>query len=155
MQRERWDNRTAFILAAIGSAVGLGNVWRFPYVCYQNGGGAFLIPYFVALVTAGIPILILEFSLGSKFGKGPPAAMSMAGKGKEWVGWFAILVAFAIVCYYCVIIAWSLSYTGYSINLAWGKDTDSFFWNSYLCLSDHPFNLGGIRIPIVLTLIIT
>lgn len=155
MQREKWDNRTAFILASIGSAVGLGNVWRFPYVCYQNGGGAFLIPYFVALFTAGIPILILEFSLGSKFGKGAPGALSLAGRGKEWLGWFAVLVAFAVVCYYSVIIAWSLSYTGYSVNLAWGKDTESFFWNSYLCVSDGPFQLGGLRLHIVVTLIIT
>jgi len=81
--RERWDNRTAFVLAAIGSAVGLGNVWRFPYVCYQNGGGAFLIPYFVALFTAVIPILILEFSLGTKFGKGAPGSLARAGRGKE------------------------------------------------------------------------
>ena len=83
MQRERWDNRTAFILASIGSAVGLGNVWRFPYICYENGGGAFLIPYFVALFTAGIPILILEFSLGSKFCKGAPGSFSLREKEKN------------------------------------------------------------------------
>ncbi|RLF57467.1 MAG: sodium-dependent transporter, partial [Thermoplasmata archaeon] len=57
---EKWQSRTAFLLAAIGSAVGLGNIWRFPYVCYRNGGGAFLIPYFVALFTVGIPLLIAE-----------------------------------------------------------------------------------------------
>ncbi len=155
MLRERWDNRTAFVLAAIGSAVGLGNVWRFPYVCYQNGGGAFLIPYFVALFTAGIPILILEFSLGTKFGKGAPGSLARAGRGKEWLGWFALLVAFAIVCYYSVIVAWSLSYTGYSLNLAWGNNTESFFWNSYLSVSDSPFKLGGLKLPIIVTLIIT
>ncbi|RCW48081.1 sodium:neurotransmitter symporter family protein [Paenibacillus prosopidis] len=55
-QREQWGSRAGFILAAIGSAVGLGNIWRFPYVVYDNGGGAFLIPYFFALITAGIPI---------------------------------------------------------------------------------------------------
>ena len=59
---DRWQKRSSFILAAIGSAVGLGNVWRFPYICYQNGGGAFLIPYFVALFTTGIPQMILEFA---------------------------------------------------------------------------------------------
>ena len=62
--RERWPSRFSFIMAAIGSAVGLGNVWGFPKVAYANGGGAFFIPYFVALLTAGIPLLILEFSVG-------------------------------------------------------------------------------------------
>jgi len=62
MNGEHWQSRMAFIMAAIGSAIGLGNVWRFPFVCYQNGGGAFLIPFFIALFTAGIPLMILEFS---------------------------------------------------------------------------------------------
>ena len=65
-ERSRWGTNVGFLLAAIGSAVGLGNIWRFPYVAYENGGGAFLIPYFVALLTAGIPILMLEFALGQK-----------------------------------------------------------------------------------------
>ncbi len=63
-KRERWVNRPAFIMAAIGSAVGLGNVWRFPHVAFQNGGGAFLIPYFIALFTTGIPLMILADGLG-------------------------------------------------------------------------------------------
>ena len=64
--RDRWDSRTAFILASIGSAIGLGNIWRFPYICYENGGGAFLVAWLVALFTAGIPLMILEFGLGHK-----------------------------------------------------------------------------------------
>ena len=65
-EKQQWGSRIGFILAAVGSAVGLGNIWRFPYMVYENGGGAFLIPYFVALLTAGIPIMILEFSLGHR-----------------------------------------------------------------------------------------
>ncbi|MFO8006898.1 MAG: sodium-dependent transporter, partial [Candidatus Brocadiia bacterium] len=57
--RERWTSRTAFIMAAVGSAVGLGNLWRFPYVAFKSGGGAFFIPYFVALITTGIPLMIV------------------------------------------------------------------------------------------------
>lgn len=153
--RERWDSRTVFVLASIGSAIGLGNVWRFPYICYQNGGGAFLIPYLVALFTTGIPILILEFSLGNKFAKGASAAFALTGRRKEWLGWFAILIAFVVVCYYTVIIAWSLSYTGYSVNLAWGQNTESFFWHRYLSVSDSPFKIGSISLPILFTLLVS
>lgn len=63
-RREVFSSRWVFLLAAIGSAVGLGNIWRFPYVAYDNGGGAFLIPYLVALLTAGIPLLFLDYEIG-------------------------------------------------------------------------------------------
>ncbi|AKB20004.1 Sodium-dependent transporter [Methanosarcina sp. WWM596] len=85
--REVWNTRVGFILAAIGSAVGLGNIWRFSYVAYENGGGAFLIPYFVALLTAGIPLMILEFGLGSKFLGSAPLSLKKANKSFEWIGW--------------------------------------------------------------------
>ncbi len=113
-QRDRWSTRTAFILAAVGSAVGLGNVWRFPYVAYANGGGAFFIPYFVALLTAGIPLMILEFGLGQKTQAGAPQALRKANKHAEWVGWFALLVGTVISCYYAVIMAYSIEYLIYS-----------------------------------------
>ena len=65
--REEFAGRWAFILAAIGSAVGLGNIWRFPYIAYENGGGAFIIPYLVALLTAGIPLLFFDYAIGHRF----------------------------------------------------------------------------------------
>ena len=68
--RDRWVSRTIFIFAAIGSAIGLGNLWRFPYLAYKYGGGAFLIPYIIALFVTGIPLLTLEFALGQKMQKG-------------------------------------------------------------------------------------
>ena len=60
-KRETWGSRTGFILAAVGSAIGLGNIWRFPYMVFENGGGAFLLPYFTAMLLAGIPFMMLEF----------------------------------------------------------------------------------------------
>jgi len=62
--RPEWRSRMGFILAAIGSAVGLGNIWRFSHMCYKNGGGAFLLPYFIALLVVGIPLMILELGIG-------------------------------------------------------------------------------------------
>ena len=69
-KRETFSSRRAFMFAAIGSAVGLGNIWRFPYVTYENGGGAFIVPYLVALLTAGIPLLFLDYALGHRKGFG-------------------------------------------------------------------------------------
>jgi NSS family neurotransmitter:Na+ symporter len=65
--RERWTSRACFVFAAIGSAIGLGNVWRFPYITYEYGGGVFLIPYIIGLIIIGIPWLILEFGMGCYF----------------------------------------------------------------------------------------
>ncbi len=113
-QRDRWSTRGTFILAAVGSAVGLGNVWRFPYVAYANGGGAFFIPYFVALLTAGIPLMILELGLGQKMQAGAPQSLGKANKHTEWVGWFALLVGTVISCYYAVIMAYSVEYLVYA-----------------------------------------
>ncbi len=73
--REQFSGQTGFILSAIGSAVGLGNIWRFPGVAYENGGGAFLVPYLVALVTAGIPILFLDYAVGHRFRGAAPTAL--------------------------------------------------------------------------------
>jgi len=105
-KREFWNTRFAFIMAAIGSAVGLGNVWRFPYVCYDNGGGAFLIPFFVAIFTAGIPLLILEFTVGHWARGTPPTAFKKVGKKWEWAGWLTVLMPFIVATYYVVVMAW-------------------------------------------------
>ena len=90
-------------MAAVGSAVGLGNVWRFPYVAYESGGGAFLIPYFIALFTAGIPMLILEMGLGQRIQKGAPGAFKAIRKNWEWFGWWAAGLSAGIVIYYSTI----------------------------------------------------
>jgi NSS family neurotransmitter:Na+ symporter len=150
-----WDNRTAFILAAIGSAIGLGNIWRFPYIAYKFGGGAFLIPYFVALFTAGIPLLILEFALGHKMRSAAPDAFYKVRRNTEWVGWFALLVGFGIVCYYAVIMAWSGRYLIASFNLAWGAEpaaVEHFFYNTVLGKTSGPFELGKIAWPLLAVL---
>ncbi len=137
MEKEYWPSRMSFVLAAIGSAIGLGNVWRFPYVCYESGGGAFLIPYLVALFTAGIPLMILEMGLGHKMEASAPLAFSKTGKGKEWIGWLAVGVGFMIICYYVVVMGWCVNYLGYSFNLAWGEDTKTFFFDNFLHKSDN------------------
>ena len=140
-------------MAAIGSAVGLGNIWRFPYVCYKNGGGAFLIPYFVALFTVGIPLLMAEFAIGSIFRKSAPLAMRDISRKAEWVGWWGAFSAFFISVYYCVIMAWCLCYLFHSFGLIWQPDASSFFYDKFLGVTSSPSIFGGINVQIVFALL--
>ena len=119
--RERWAGRLPFVMAAVGSAVGLGNIWRFPKVVYANDGGTFLIPYFIALITAGIPLMIVEYALGQKYQGGAPQALAAATKKFKWVGWFALLVGTIITFYYVVIMAWAFHYAFVSPTVTWAK----------------------------------
>lgn len=141
MEKTYWPSRASFILAAMGSAIGLGNVWRFPYVCYQNGGGAFLIPYLIALFTAGIPLMVLEMGLGHKMGASAPIAFARMGPKREWLGWLAVGVGFMIVSYYTVIMGWCVDYLGFSFKTAWGENTKDFFYSRFL---NHSSDLGDV-----------
>lgn len=147
-KRDQWGSKLGFILAAIGSAVGLGNIWRYPYLLYSNGGGVFLVPYFFAILTAGIPLMILEYSLGHKFRGSPPLALAKANKKWEWLGWWPSINSFIILTYYTLILSWAINYLYFSINQAWGSDTNSFFYNDFLKLTDGPFNLGHLVLPV-------
>jgi len=128
-------------MAAVGSAVGLGNVWRFPYVAYTSGGGAFLIPYFTALFTAGIPMLILEMGLGQRMQKAAPMAFGGIRKPLQWFGWWAAGLSAGIVIYYSTILAWSWVYLWHSTTLAWG-DRPAAFFESVLHRSEGPAQVG-------------
>ena len=148
--KEHWNSRMAFIMAAIGSAIGLGNVWRFPFVCYQNGGGAFLIPFFIALFTAGIPLMILEFSFGHWAQTAPPNAFKKIHAKIEWAGWLTVFIPFLVALYYVVIMAWCFSYMIYAFSLRWEPTAESFFLKSFLGLTAEPTAFGSISIPAVL-----
>ena len=125
-QRERWSSRTAFIMAAVGSAVGLGNLWRFPAVAFENGGGAFFIPYLVALLTAGIPLMIVEYAIGQKYQGGAPKALAAVTSKFRWVGWFALLVGGSITTYYVVVMAYAWHYAAASFTVAWSKPAPAY-----------------------------
>ena len=142
-----------FILAAIGSAVGLGNIWRFSYLCYENGGGAFLIPYLIALFVVGIPLMILELGIGHRMRGSAPLAMATVNRRWEWLGWFAVLIVmYGIMLYYSVIIAWCLNYVFFAFNQSWGSDPNAYFFDEFLQMSKDPFDLGDIRMPILASL---
>ncbi len=152
--RPQWKSRTGFILAAIGSAVGLGNIWRFSYLCYKNGGGAFLIPYTIALLVVGIPLMILELGVGHKMRGSAPMSFAKVHPKWEWLGWWAVICAmYGIMLYYSVVIAWCVSYMFFSFNLSWGNDPNAFFYNEFLQLSQGPLDIGDMRTPILTALL--
>ncbi|MCM3161192.1 sodium-dependent transporter [Metabacillus litoralis] len=152
--RPQWGTRAGFILAAVGSAVGLGNIWRFPATAYENGGGAFFIPYLFALLTAGIPLLVMEFTIGHKYRGSAPMSLGRMSKGSEWIGWWQVAISFVISTYYAVIIAWAMSYSVFSFNLSWGKDTEGFLFGDYLKLAETPGQFGGLVPGVFIPLVI-
>ena len=153
--REQWHSRTSFIMAAVGSAVGLGNVWRFPYMAYKNGGGAFLIPYFVALFTAGIPMLILEMGLGQRMQKGAPLAFGGIRKPLQWFGWWAAGLSAAIVIYYSTILGWSWVYLWHCLGQTWGDQPQAFFFQNVLQRSAGPGEIGWPVGPLIIGMVLT
>lgn len=157
--RENWGSRAGFVLAAVGSAVGLGNVWRFPHETYANGGGAFLVPYIVAMLSIGIPLLILEFSLGHFTQRAAPFAFGKLNRKMEFIGWWAIVSSFIIVCYYAVVLAWCFNYLVDSVaclfngqELPWKNNASDAFFKDYL-KTNGTFAFGALRMPIVWSLI--
>jgi NSS family neurotransmitter:Na+ symporter len=111
--RALWGSRIGFILAAAGSAVGLGNIWKFPYITGNNGGGAFVLVYLVCIALVGLPIMIAELMIGRHTQRDAVGAfISLAGRRSPWqlAGWVSILAAFVILSYYSVVAGWTLDY---------------------------------------------
>jgi len=151
MKRERWSSRTIFLFASIGSAVGLGNVWRFPYLAGKYGGGAFLIPYFLMLFILGIPLLILEFAIGQKMQLGAVGSFKKIKTKLSGVGFAAVFCGFIVCSYYCVIMAWSTLYLIFSPNTAWGEDTNQFFFEKVLHITPAG-DIGFVVTPVIFAL---
>ena len=135
-KRATFSGRQAFIMAAIGSAVGLGNIWRFPYATYENGGGAFIIPYIVALLTAGIPLLFLDFAIGHRHRGGAPLSFRRLNKHFETFGWWQVMVNVIIGVYYAVVLGWAAIYTYFSFAKTWGDKPADFFIGEFLKAGD-------------------
>jgi len=179
-KREKWSRSVEFVLSGIGFAVGLGNIWRFPYLCYKNGGGAFLLPYFICLITGGIPIFFLEVGLGQYMSEGGITAWNICPIFKG-IGYGTTIICFVLNVYYIVILAWATHYLYYSFTwvLPWGScdnewNTDNCFRGSsstarngssvdsvveywerkVLGLSTGIEDVGGLRYELVLSLFV-
>ncbi len=157
MKRESWASRSTFILAAIGSAVGLGNAWRFPGLAAKHGGGAFLLVYILAMLIIGIPLLMMEISIGRKMRRGAAGAMRGLNKKLEPIGWAATTNAFLIATYYAVVFAWvimmaigSYKFAGLTGNTA----EASGVWAGLIKTTGTTKGYGTISWPVVGSLVL-
>lgn len=154
MEKTYWPSRWVFILAAIGSAAGLGNLWRFPYLAFENGGGAFVVAIIIANLVIGIPLLMLEVGLGQKMQKGAADAFGAIKKNLRFVGWTGIVLAFTVLAYYMAVVSYGVNYFAASFTLGWQPDASTFFFSDILQISDGPAALGGISWPVLAGLLL-
>ncbi|NLA38110.1 MAG: sodium-dependent transporter [Methanomicrobiales archaeon] len=140
--RERWSSALGFIIASIGSAVGIGNIWRFPYIVGANGGGAFLIPYLISVFLFGLPLMMLEFAIGRSTGSSVVSAFKSIRDRLSFAGIAVAIVASLVVSYYLVITSWVLAY---ALFFATNRPMDfGAFTGSYIPLVF--FLLSGIAV---------
>ncbi|KAL7637204.1 UNVERIFIED_CONTAM: hypothetical protein RMT77_011916 [Armadillidium vulgare] len=134
--RETWGNQCEFFLSCLGYAVGFGNVWRFPYLCYKNGGAVFLIPYATMLFCAGLPLFFLELALGQYVSLGPNILFHKIAPITAGLGWAMIIVSTLVAIYYNMILAWTFFYTfaSFTGTLPWGHCNNEF--NSIGCFTN-------------------
>jgi solute carrier family 6 amino acid transporter-like protein 5/7/9/14 len=146
--RDKWKGKLDFIMSCIGYAVGLGNIWRFPYLAYRNGGAAFLIPYLLFLVLIGIPQFFLEISFGQFFQLSPITIWNKIPILKG-LGWGMIGVTFIVCIYYNVILAWTLYYLFVSFSKVLPWTTCSNVWNTVNCIDskNHTDNINHSTTP--------
>ncbi|KAG6449405.1 hypothetical protein O3G_MSEX006068 [Manduca sexta] len=132
-ERETWGKKVDFLLSVIGFAVDLANVWRFPYLCYKNGGGAFLVPYCIMLVVGGIPLFYMELALGQYHRKGAITCWGRLVPLFKGIGYAVVLIAFYVDFYYNVIIAWALRFffASFTTMLPWTNCDNE--WNTPSC----------------------
>ncbi|XP_076352499.1 sodium- and chloride-dependent glycine transporter 1-like [Tachypleus tridentatus] len=131
-ERGNWSNGIEFILSCLSYAVGLGNIWRFPYLCYRNGGGAFLIPYTIVLIFMGLPLFFLELAFGQFASEGPITIWKIAPLF-QGLGYAMVLMSFLVGIYYNMILAWSLFYlfSSFTSQLPWSSCEN--WWNTNAC----------------------
>jgi len=152
-QRGFWKSRFGFILAASGSAVGLGNIWKFPYIVGENGGGAFVIIYILCTIAVGLPIMLAEFTIGRKTNLNPVGAFQALKANSPWtgIGYMGVLAGFFILSFYGVVGGWTLAYVAKSLtqtisNFASPQDAGQFFGsfisNTWEILCYHALFMG-------------
>nr|XP_012603736.1 sodium- and chloride-dependent GABA transporter 2 isoform X2 [Microcebus murinus] len=140
LERGHWNNKMEFVLSVAGEIIGLGNVWRFPYLCYKNGGGAFFIPYLIFLFTCGIPVFLLETALGQYTSQGGVTAWRKICPIFEGIGYASQMIVVLLNFYYIIVLAWALFYlfSSFTSDLPWGSCRHE--WNTERCVEFQKTN---------------
>ena len=127
-ERGSWGNHIEYFLSSLGLAVGLGNIWRFPYVCYMNGGGTFLVPYFIMLFMVGLPTFFMELALGQYTGSSATKIFARLVPGLSGMGYGMVLIPIIINAYYTVIMgySWIFLFSGFTSKLPWTDCSNEF-----------------------------
>jgi solute carrier family 6 (neurotransmitter transporter, GABA) member 1 len=136
--RDTWPSRTSFILAAMGGAVGLGNVLRYPSQVYNNFGAQWFIPYFMAIFLVAIPVLILEVSIGQAYRGGSVVAYNQVGRRLRGLGLGMIINGYTVIVYYVAILGWVMNYwrNGFKSNVPWAGRNEEFFMEDVIANVD-------------------
>ncbi|MDR3223752.1 MAG: sodium-dependent transporter [Methanobrevibacter sp.] len=150
----QWDSYLTFLLSMIGSAVGLGNIWRYPYIVYSNGGGTFIFVYVISIFLVAIPFMFLEYSIGVKFNSSVPQIFKSIKNKFEIVGWFIAIIPFLVLTYYACVIGWDIIYFALSFFKGWGTNTDHFFLQTVLQSTDSLTGLTYIAFPCLFAILI-
>ncbi|MBR6533306.1 MAG: sodium-dependent transporter [Clostridia bacterium] len=156
-KRSTWGSNATFILAAVGSAVGLGNAWRFPNLAAKHGGGAFLLVYLLAMLIIGIPLLMMEISIGRKMRSGAPGALRGLNKKFEPIGWAATSNAFVIVTYYAVVFAWVIMMAVFSFkffDMTGNNEAASGLWATLIKTTGTIKGFDTVSVPVVICLLV-
>ncbi|XP_053740617.1 sodium-dependent neutral amino acid transporter B(0)AT2 [Synchiropus splendidus] len=171
-ERPAWNSKLQYILAQVGFSVGLGNVWRFPYLCQKNGGGAYLVPYVILLILIGIPLFFLELAVGQRIRRGSIGVWNYISPRLGGIGFASCLVCFFVALYYNVIISWSLFYFSQSFQqpLPWNEcpvvnttidpeceksSATTYYWyRQALDITDTVSESGGLNWKMTLCLLV-
>ncbi|XP_061668127.1 sodium- and chloride-dependent creatine transporter 1-like isoform X1 [Syngnathoides biaculeatus] len=145
-ERETWTRQMDFIMSCVGFAVGLGNVWRFPYLCYKNGGGVFLIPYLLIVFIGGIPVFFLEIALGQFMKQGGISAWNIAPLFKG-LGWASMVIVFFCNTYYIMVLVWGLYFLVNSFTTPLPWSTCGHPWNTPNCTVAFSLNCHSNSAP--------
>ncbi|MBI2654020.1 hypothetical protein HYX02_04380 [Candidatus Woesearchaeota archaeon] len=143
-----------FVLAAVATALGIGNIWLFPYFSYKLTG-LFFVPYLVGLILLGVPLLMLEFSIGQYFNKN---IVDLFSKIKRWfsaIGWLMVFNAFIVMSYYALVVSWHVIYFFISFGQQWKNDAKSYFFNNVLQVSDRFYGFTQFSLPLFVGLVIS
>ena len=157
VKRHLWSSKSVFVLAAIGSAAGLWNLWKFPFLVYDNGGASFIIAYLVMLVFVWFALLVWEIALGQKSRMWASESFWDISKNFRWLGWAMVIFVFFILSYYVVVIWWGMDYLYYSLKsmfgwwaLPWAGSGSDFFFGNILGITDWVWTPGKISMPVAI-----